>query len=96
MYLGCDSSPMILNILKCRKEGMREKKNVRMPPQTSAQYLEAISISNSACVSVTQIKYTCQPGVSSQGADSHSIMKHAMSSRYAGKSPYSLLTPVTM
>ena len=35
---------MILNILKCRKEGMREKTNVRMPPQTSAQYLEALRI----------------------------------------------------
>ena len=30
---------MILKTLKCRKEGMREKRNVRMPPHTSAQYL---------------------------------------------------------
>ena len=30
---------MILKTLKCRKEGIREKRNVRMPPHTSAQYL---------------------------------------------------------
>ena len=31
--------PMMLKILKCLKEGTREKRNVRMPPHTSAQYL---------------------------------------------------------
>ena len=31
--------PMILKTLKCRKEGIREKRKVRMPPHTSAQYL---------------------------------------------------------
>ena len=30
---------MMLKTLKCRKEGMREKRNVRMSPHTSAQYL---------------------------------------------------------
>ena len=32
---------MMLKILKCLKEGMREKINVRMPPHTSAQYLHS-------------------------------------------------------
>ena len=31
---------MMLKTLKCLKEGMREKRNVRMPPHTSAQYLQ--------------------------------------------------------
>ena len=35
-----ESIPMMLKILKCLKEGTREKMNVRMPPHTSAQYLQ--------------------------------------------------------
>ena len=43
---------MMLNILKCRKDGIREKKNVRMPPQTSAQYLEASWVLKLLCVAL--------------------------------------------
>ena len=83
----------MLNILKCRKEGMREKKKVRMPPQTSAQYLEASLILNAGIYAYDLgIDRTCQPDVNFKSADSHSITKHGQ----AGRDAHSLLTPVTI
>ena len=52
---------MMLKTLKCLKEVMREKRNVRMPPHTSAQYLECHSPASRLCNVLHQPIEVCFP-----------------------------------
>ena len=84
---------MMLNILKCRKEGMSEKKNVRMPPQTSAQYLEAFSILSASMYA--HDSYWMHVPAWCQFSEVLTVTA-LQSTGQAGRLAYNLLTPVTM